>query len=262
MGNLLDVGPGATSAGTADIAAVLLKAAQRYFYLRGPALRTGKANAPMVRIGIDALLGGETLDMALDQAMIEAHVTGLSVPSGAIGHVGSHQFSAAEAVFLRKLLTAPQPSQAAQLLKYATAVGVRDTANLFANYIAYMNSPMPWLQQVGTEGLLTPCSGSPTWPVEIVHEDRPQDSEGRARRIWSQVAPESAGRYWNWSGKDGIEASLLAVTWSSDVGKFCVEGAPGTSRPVSCEEWGGWWAELDRPNPREEIACLRYTAAS
>lgn len=160
MGNLLDVGPGATSAGTADIAAVLLKAAQRYFYLRGPALRTGKANAPMVRIGIDALLGGESLDMALDQAMIEAHVTGLSVPSGAIGHVGSHQFSAAEAVFLRKLLTAPQPSQAAQLLKYATAVGVRDTANLFANYIAYMNSPMPWLQQVGTEGLLTPCSGS------------------------------------------------------------------------------------------------------
>lgn len=76
MGNLLDVGPGATSAGTADIAAVLLKAAQRYFYLRGPALRTGKANAPMVRIGIDALLGGESLDMALDQAMIEAHVTG------------------------------------------------------------------------------------------------------------------------------------------------------------------------------------------
>ncbi|EKT4484146.1 hypothetical protein CMV24_26655 [Pseudomonas plecoglossicida] len=261
MGNLLDVAPGATGAGTADIAALLLKAAQRYFYLRGPALRTGKANTPMVRIGIDALLSGESLDAEVDRAMIETHAAGLSVPPGASGHAGSHQFSAAEAVFLRKLLAAPQPAQAAQLLKYATAVGVRDTANLFANYIAYMNSPMPWLQQAAIEGPLATFGSSPSNRFENAPTERQRATEGSTPRIWSQAVPESAGHFWNWSGKEGIDASLLVVTWSSDLGKFCVEGAPGTSRPISCEEWGGWWAGLDRPNPAQEIDCLRYAAA-
>lgn len=260
MGNLLDVGPGATGAGTGDIAGALLKAAQRYFYLRGPALRTGKANVPMVRIGIDALLSGESLDAEVDRAMTEAHVAGLCVPPGAGGHTGSYQFSAAEAMFLRKLLAAPQPAQTAQLLKYATAVGVRDTANLFANYIAYMNSPMPWLQRTANQGPLTTLCGSPTPCLENVPDDRQRATEGRTCRAWSQAAPESAGHYWNWSGKEGIEASLLAVTWSSDLGKFCVDGAPGTSRSISCEAWGGWWALLDRPNPLEEIDCLRNTS--
>ncbi|KXK68085.1 hypothetical protein BC89_27445, partial [Pseudomonas monteilii] len=171
------------------------------------------------------------------------------------------QFSAAEAVFLRKLLAAPQPAQAAQLLKYATAVGVRDTANLFANYIAYMNSPMPWLQQTANEGTLATFSSSPSARLENAPTGSQRATEGSTRRTWSLEAPESAGQFWNWSGKEGIDASLLVVTWSSDLGKFCVEGAPGTTRPISCEEWGGWWAELDRPNPAEEIGCLRYASA-
>ncbi|MFJ4456173.1 MULTISPECIES: hypothetical protein [Pseudomonas] len=216
----------------------------------------------MVRIGIDKLLSGESLDAEVDRAMIEAHAAGLSVPPGAGGHTGSYQFSAAEAMFLRKLLAAPQPAQAAQLLKYATAVGVRDTANLFANYIAYMNSPMPWLQITVKEGALETFRGSPTQRLIYEPDERQRAIEGRTRRIWSQAAPESAGHYWNWSGKEGIEASLLAVTWSSDIGKFCVEGAPGLKRSISCEEWGGWWALLDRPNPLEEIDCFRNTSAS
>lgn len=260
MGNFLDVEPAVVGAGTADIAALILKAAQRYFYLRGPALRTGKANTPMVRVGIGALLSGEMLDAAVDQAMLEAHAAGLSVPPGASGHAGSPQFSAAEAEFMRKLLATPPPAQAFQLMKYATAVGVRDTANLFANYIAYMSSPMPWFHQMAIDGADTTEKSSPTAGFENAPGEHQRPAEGKVRRTWSQAAPESAGRYWNWSGKEGVEATLQAVTWNSGMGKWCIESAPG-SRSVSCEEWGGWWAALDRPNPLVEIECIRESSA-
>ncbi|MNJ47512.1 hypothetical protein D3C77_426700 [compost metagenome] len=259
MGNLFDVGRSATSANSTDIAGLILKAAQRYLHLRGPALRAGVANTPMVRLGIGSLLSGERLDTEVDRAMATAHAAGLCVPGGSCEKAGSYQFSAAEAVFLRKLLTAPPALQPRQLLKYATAVGISDTANLFANYIAYSNSPMPWLHQTAIEEQLGLLGVSQRAAVESSLDEGHRSPQKQSNRVWSQSPPERAGYFWNWSGRPGIEVTLLLVVWSSETGCFQVgEGQQGTSRSVSCAEWGGWWAEVDRPNPSEEIDSAQH----
>lgn len=254
MENMIDVGRNATSANSTAIAGLILKAAQRYFHLRGPALQTGVASTPMVRMGIGAPLSGEQLDDEVDRAIAKANGAGLMVHAEKGGKAGGYQFSAAEAVFLRKLLAAPPALQARQLLKYATAVGISDTASLFANYIAYSSSPMPWVLQAARVDLLGVLDALPPAADSSSFGERHRAPQPNSTRVWSQDVPDRAGYFWSWSGRPGVEASLLVVVWSSETGSYQVaEGQLGAPRPSSCADWGGWWAEAKRPNPWEEI---------
>ncbi|TPG88078.1 hypothetical protein EAH72_33665 [Pseudomonas caspiana] len=72
--------------------------------------------------------------------------------------------------------------------------------------------------------------------------------------VWTRSLPDRPGHYWNWGGQPGVEADLVLVRRDAAVGGFSVsEGQLGLAKAVSCAQWGGWWAQVQKPDAHSEI---------
>lgn len=228
-----------------DLGALIIKAAQRYWFLRGPALRTGVANSPMVRLGIGDPLQGAALDLEVDRFMEAWPAAGLCIPAPSELSPESHPLTAAELAFLHTVLASPQARQTQMVLRYAQTAGIADTAHLFSQLVVYTKSLLAWLHLPELAAI----------PAQDKQRNEPVPTTATTARAWTQKLPSRSGYFWNWSGKAGIEAQLLLVEWAAEVDSFQVAaGQHGFTRSQSCAEWGGWWAELERPDAQSEIA--------
>ncbi|SDJ09604.1 hypothetical protein [Pseudomonas abietaniphila] len=264
MGNMFDLKLNEADGARPDVGALIFKAAQRYFFLRGAALRTGNANTPMVRVGLGQLLSGTALDEEVDRVMRQWPALGLRIPSDIGAGADSYSFTPSELDFIRSVLAKQPLAQTRALMRYAAAVGPADAASLFANFMGYTNSLLAWLHTpLADASQKAPARISEVVPIispfkAADSSSHNADGDGQGR-IWSQCPPEQAGYYWNWSGKPGIDTCHLHVIWSADTSCFHVaEGQHGLTHSISCQEWGGWWAAVMRPNAQAEIEAGHF----
>ncbi|TCV51592.1 hypothetical protein [Pseudomonas sp. 460] len=124
----------------ADLGAAYLAAAQRYFWLREQALRTGHANVPMVRQGMGDPLGGFELDVEVDDAMskwpLPANLFDYSAPAPTL----DYELTSVEAEFLLKVVQASTDEREGLLLRYAHSAGIEDAIRLLSQMIGCANS--------------------------------------------------------------------------------------------------------------------------
>jgi len=330
----------------ADIAAAYLAAAQRYFWLREQALRTGHANVPMVRLGMGDPLGGFELDFEVDDAMSKRPLPAIPFNYVAPAAALSYELTSVEAEFLLKVVQASTHEREGLLSRYANSAGLDDAIRLLSQVIGCANAVIENCR-VGAVGLLitegglhphvaedinlptlagamsgsmlaagidprgtcfgcvyrhgthanqspattedaaySACGsqkfmchenrdqrGSPTQvcighakalkAVNEMENDLPQDLAQIApemppaavsKHAWTRSLPDRLGYYWNWGGQPGVEADLVQVRRDKTVACFCViEGQLGLAKAVTCAQWGGWWAHVQKPDAHAEI---------
>lgn len=89
--------------------------------------------------------------------------------------------------------------------------------------------------------------------AQIAHEIPPVVV---GKHVWTRSLPDRPGHYWNWGGQPGVEADLVQVRRDTVAGCFSVtEGQLGLAKPVTCAQWGGWWAHVQKPDAYSEIAA-------
>jgi hypothetical protein len=332
----------------AGIGEVYLAAAQRYFWLRDQALRTGHANVPMVRLGMGDPLGGFELDFEVDDAMSKWPLPAIPFEYVAPAPAQEYELTSVEAEFLLKVAQAPTHERKGLLSRYAHSAGIEDAIRLFSQMIGCANAVIEncrvgAIDLLITEGGLHPhvaedinlptlagamsgamlaagvdprgtCSGcvyrhgthanqspvttedaaysacgsqkfmchenldqrgSPTQvcighakALKAVNEletdspcDKPQIAPVKppvavSKNVWTRSLPERPGNYWNWGGQPGVEADLVQVRRDTVEGCFSVsEGQLGLTKAVTCAQWGGWWALVQKPDAYSEIAA-------
>ncbi len=330
----------------ADVGAVYLAAAQRYFWLRDQALRTGYANVPMVRQGMGDPLGSFELDDEVDDAMSKWPMPAIPFDYVAPAPALDYELTSVEAEFLLKVVQASTQEREGLLSRYANSAGIDDAIRLLSQVIGCANAVIENCRvgAVGlliTEGGLHPhaaedinlptlagamsgamlaagldprgtCSGcvyrhgthanqSPVTTEDAVysacgsqkfmcHENLDQrgsptrvcighakalkaanEMDGDTSRdkdqiapqmppvalskhVWTRSLPERPGHYWNWGGQPGVEADLVLVRRDTVAGCFSVsEGQLGLAKAVTCAQWGGWWAPVQKPDAHSEI---------
>ncbi|VVP30279.1 hypothetical protein [Pseudomonas fluorescens] len=137
----------------ADVGAVFLAAAQRYFWLRDQALRTGFANVPMVRLGMGDPLGGYELDAEVDEAMSKCPLP--AIPFDYVPPVPAldYELTSVEAEFLLKVVQASTHEREGLLSRYAKSAGIDDAIRLITQVIGCANAVIENCR-VGAVGML------------------------------------------------------------------------------------------------------------
>lgn len=332
----------------AGIGEVYIAAAQRYFWLRDQALRTGHANVPMVRLGMGDPLGGFELDLEVEAAMSKCPLPVIPFEYVAPAPAQEYELTSVEAEFLLKVAQAPTNEREGVLSRYAHSAGIEDAIRLFSQMIGCANAVIEncrvgAIDLLITEGGLHPhvaedinlptlagamsgamlaagvdprgtCSGcvyrhgthanqSPVTTEDaaysacgsqkfMCHENLDQlgsptqvcighakalkvanEAESDlphviaqidpvmppvSRHAWTQSLPDRPGNYWNWGGQPGVEADLVHVRRDTLAGCFSVcEGQLGLTKAVTCAQWGGWWAPVQKPDAHSEIAAAK-----
>lgn len=137
----------------ADVGAVYLAAARRYFWLRDQALRTGFANVPMVRLGMGDPLGGFELDGEVDDAMSNWPLPAIPFDYVTPAPAHDYELTSVEAGFLLKVVQAPAQEREGLLARYANSAGLNDAIRLFSQVIGCANAVIENCR-VGAIGLL------------------------------------------------------------------------------------------------------------
>lgn len=124
----------------ADLGAAFLAAAQRYFWLRDQALLTGRANVPMVRLGMGDPLGGFELDVEVDDAMSKWPLPAIPFDYVAPAPALDYELTSVEAEFLLKVVQASTHEREGLLSRYAHSAGIEDAIRLLSQMIGCANA--------------------------------------------------------------------------------------------------------------------------
>lgn len=80
---------------------------------------------------------------------------------------------------------------------------------------------------------------------------------------WTSAPPTEQGTYWHWNGDVDCIPVPTFVFWSGTSGKcFVPMGQLSLSRPIDCDQYGGFWQPLPEPRVPDRYTMDRAIAAA